>query len=641
MADLIWILEKEELGKIIDKLPGLSVFVRNHAEDDLEVLLTAYTSYLKDVGKYTFGIGANINLLRRKYKQIVLEANNNLERIGSHSEKDDQKIPVWEELMSLHEREHLNFLIHRLPILDSYLKENSQNSNLTEVIIRFEQLHEKSLKKDRSMKFAIDSVKRYFQDVMEKHKDALHYVSTEKRINDLELLTEFFYDAKDNFYKKNLSEVDCQPFLLRYISCMHPYIDAEIGGRYVKYKLYSTAFVFYSHVFQHILSSPNIYWNNSEAVYGCAAALEDIIKIYHDNYLLSNVEETDEMTISLVELCFLYASRVIYWDDKGTKKSNSDKNQKMPIRKQDRIRFYEMRTYLLTCFPYVFYNFGLSEFDISLMKYADLKDLHEITYKDGIVGSNSVYILQSREIEDEFIKNDSNINQAYEHGKELNNNVGWRLYCNYQNGKYCLDWDSIRYLLHLEGIGQEAQKVHIELKYKQDRNRIREYLRENGVKWFYHFTERGKLSSIKKEGGLLSYRQCLIRGIVMPKTQDMSKSRDIDAAFNLEDFVRVSFCRYLPKIEERKKEDKDLVLLRISTEVAELENTLFTDMEATQYNHKHGPTFEDLQKVNIAATQKSYCDTDDPDYWQYQSEVMIKGMIPIKYILNIDNPENL
>lgn len=641
MADFIWILEKEELGKIIDKLPGLSVFVRNHAEDDLEVLLTAYTSYLKDVGKYTFGIGANINLLRRKYKHIVLEANNNLERIGSHSEKDDQKIPAWEELMSVHEREHLNFLIHRLPILDNYLKKNSQNSNLTEVIIRFEKLHEKSLKIDRPMKYSIDSVKRYFQEVMEKHKDALHYVSTEKRINDLELLTEFFYDAKENFYKKNLSEVDCQPFLLRYISCMHPYIDAEIGGRYVKYKLYSTAFVFYSHVFQHILSSPNIYWNNSEAVYGCAAALEDIIKIYHDNYLSSNVEETDEMTISLVELCFLYASRVIYWDDKGTKKSNSDKNQKMPIRKQDRIRFYEMRTYLLTCFPYVFYNFGLSEFDISLMKYADLKDLHEITYKDGIVGSNSVYILQSREIEDEYIKNDSNINQAYEHGKELNNNVGWRLYCNYQNGKYCLDWDSIRYLLHLEGIGQEAQKVHIELKYKQDRNRIREYLRENGVKWFYHFTERGKLSSIKKEGGLLSYRQCLIRGIVMPKTQDMSKSRDIDAAFNLEDFVRVSFCRYLPKIEERKKEDKDLVLLRISTEVAELEDTLFTDMEATQYNHKHGPTFEDLQKVNIAATQKSYCDTDDPDYWQYQSEVMIKGMIPIKYILNIDNPENL
>ena len=616
MADLLWILEKDELGKIIDKLPGLSAFVRNHAKDDLEVLLTAYTSYLKNVEKYTFGIGANINLLRRRYDQIVLETNQNINGRNLHL----KNIPAWEELMSLHEREHLDSLIHRLPELDVFLKDYFQNSNLTEVITLFEEQHEVSLKKDRSQKFAICSVKRYFQEVMEKHKDALHYVSTEKQINDHELLTEFYYDAKDNFYKKNLSEVDCQSFLMRYISCMHPYIDAEIGERYIKYKIYSTAFVFYSHVFQFIFSSPNIYWNNSEAVYGCAETLEDIIKIYHNNCSQANAGETD---------------------DKGTIKNDSDKEGKMPIRKQDRIRFYEMRTYLLSNFPHVFHHLGLSEIDIALMKYADLNDLHEITYKAGIVGSNSVYNLQSREIEDEYIKDESKIRQAYSHGKDLSDNVGWRLYCNYTKGKYCLSWDSLRVLLHLEDINQGVQKVRHKLKYKQDRTRIREYLKENGIKWFYHFTERDKLSSIKREGGLLSYRQCLIRGIVMPNTQDMSKSRDIDAAFNLEDYVRVSFCRYLPKIEERKKEDKDLVLLRISTEVAELYDTLFTDMEATKEMHKHGPTFEDLQKVDIKATQKSHCDTSDPDFWQYQSEVMVKEIIPIQYILNIDNPENL
>ena len=637
MADLLWILEKDELGKIIDKLPGLSVFVRNHANDDLEVLLAAYTSYLKNVDKYTFGIGANINLLRRRYDQIVLETNQNINGRNLHL----KNIPAWEELMSLHEREHLDSLIHRLPELDVFLKGYFQNSNLTEVITLFEELHEVSLKKDRSLKFAICSVKRYFQEVMEKHKDALHYVSTEKQINDHELLTEFYYDAKDNFYKKNLSEVDCQSFLMRYISCMHPYIDAEIGERYIKYKIYSTAFVFYSHVFQFIFSSPNIYWNNSEAVYGCAETLEDIIKIYHNNCLQANAGETNEMVNSLVELCYLFASRVVYWNDKGTIKNDSDKEGKMPIRKQDRIRFYEMRTYLLSYFPHVFHHLGLSEIDIALMKYADLNDLHEITYKAGIVGSNSVYNLQSREIEDEYIKDESKIRQAYSHGKDLSDNVGWRLYCNYTKGKYCLSWDSLRVLLHLEDINQGVQKVRHKLKYKQDRTRIREYLKENGIKWFYHFTERDKLSSIKREGGLLSYRQCLIRGIVMPNTQDMSKSRDIDAAFNLEDYVRVSFCRYLPKIEERKKEDKDLVLLRISTEVAELYDTLFTDMEATKEMHKHGPTFEDLQKVDIKATQKSHCDTSDPDFWQYQSEVMVKEIIPIQYILNIDNPENL
>ena len=103
----------------------------------------------------------------------------------------------------------------------------------------------------------------------------------------------------------------------------------------------------------------------------------------------------------------------------------------------------------------------------------------------------------------------------------------------------------------------------------------------------------------------------------------------------------MSFCRYLPKIDERKIDDKDLVLLRISTEVAELEGTLFTDMEATRIEHKHGSSFDDLKKVNIEATQKPFCSSEDPDYWQYQSEIMVKEMIPIKYIQNIDNPENL
>ena len=162
MADLLWILEKDEMGKIVDKLPGLSVFVRNHAKDDLEVLLAAYTSYLKNVDKYTFGIGANINLLRRRYNQIVLETNQNINGRNLHL----KNIPAWEELMSLHEREHLDSLIHRLPELDVFLKDYFQNSNLTEVITLFEEQHEVSLKKDRSQKFAICSVKRYFQEVM-------------------------------------------------------------------------------------------------------------------------------------------------------------------------------------------------------------------------------------------------------------------------------------------------------------------------------------------------------------------------------------------------------------------------------------------------------------------------------------------
>ena len=142
--------------------------------------------------------------------------------------------------------------------------------------------------------------------------------------------------------------------------------------------------------------------------------------------------------------------------------------------------------------------------------------------------------------------------------------------------------------------------------YKANRKEIADYLRTNGVTCFYHFTERGRLSSIIKEGVILSYRQCLEQGVVMPRTSDVAKTRDIDASYELEDYARLSFCRYLPKIEERKLAGKDLVLLRIDVEVAELEDTRFSDIEATQAGFHHGPTLEDLKRVNIAAVKKNF-----------------------------------
>ena len=124
----------------------------------------------------------------------------------------------------------------------------------------------------------------------------------------------------------------------------------------------------------------------------------------------------------------------------------------------------------------------------------------------------------------------------------------------------------------------------------------------------------------------------------------MAKSRDIDAKKDLEDYARVSFCKRLPKLYERQAEspDADFVLLYISTEVACFEDTQFTDKEATLDIFNKGGELKDLQLVNIRSTQKEYIPLEnDPDYWQYQAEVLIKGCIPLQYIININNPEKL
>lgn len=176
---------------------------------------------------------------------------------------------------------------------------------------------------------------------------------------------------------------------------------------------------------------------------------------------------------------------------------------------------------------------------------------------------------------------------------------------------------------------------------KIDSDIIRNYLEANGIDFFYHFTERQRIQSIKKYGGLFSYKRCLDEGIVIPVQENMALSRDIDAKLGLEDYTRLSFSKSLPKIVERQKEGADLVMLKISTEVALFEETMFTDIEATHSSLKYGKNFEDLKRVNLKATSRKITDTQDPEYLQSQAEILVKGFIPSKYILNLDNPETI
>jgi hypothetical protein len=440
---------------------------------------------------------------------------------------------------------------------------------------------------------------------------------------------------------------------------MHPYIDAEIGNRYLKYGQYKVAFIFYTHVFRHIFSSPNLYWHNPEGIFGCASTIETIVNIYYDNVSVSEASVDNSRLAPIAELCYLLASRIVYWDDLSKLNDFLYVEEKLPIRKQDKIHFYSTRVFLLEKFPLVFRAIGLSESDIIYMLLADLYDLHQLAHEENLVGENSLYLQKvNKIITTHKVNEDDNIQRAYNIGKERCDNFAYSLYLKYTKGEYCLHWEDVRSLLpsqmssDIEGIPSYSpdnipyiltneREVNYETRFKKERKAIHDYLDSKGIKYFYHFTERNKLPSIIKQGGIISYKKCLDLGIVIPSTSDMSKSRDVDASFDLQDYVRVSYCRYLPKIAERKlDEDKDWVLLRISTEVAELEETMFTDMEATRKEHHHGAQYEDLLKVNIEATQRPVTELD-PEYWQNQAEVMIKERIPMKYILNITNPENL
>lgn len=48
--------------------------------------------------------------------------------------------------------------------------------------------------------------------------------------------------------------------------------------------------------------------------------------------------------------------------------------------------------------------------------------------------------------------------------------------------------------------------------------KISQILRDNGIRKLYHFTDRANLQSIIQHGGLYSWEDCAIKGIVIPRS---------------------------------------------------------------------------------------------------------------------------
>lgn len=173
---------------------------------------------------------------------------------------------------------------------------------------------------------------------------------------------------------------------------------------------------------------------------------------------------------------------------------------------------------------------------------------------------------------------------------------------------------------------------------KEDASQIERYLEDNGVRCFYHFTDRKNLESIRKNGGLYSWSYCEKNGISIPVPGGSSSSRSLDRRYHLEDYVRLSFCEDHPMAFRLQEEGADLVLLKINTDVATLKDTLFSDINATDNNHHHGGKLDDLKRVDIQATKQTYVSKESPFFKKHQAEVLVKTHIPLDSIINLDNP---
>ena len=202
-------------------------------------------------------------------------------------------------------------------------------------------------------------------------------------------------------------------------------------------------------------------------------------------------------------------------------------------------------------------------------------------------------------------------------------------------------YDKDKSMLHLLLYANPKKQNEIIIPQKSDWLQFREYLESCHIGCFFHFTDISNLKSIIDNGGLYSWKYCAENNINIPKAGGGNLSRELDTRYNLEDYIRLSFCADHPMTDRLKQSGYNLVLLLIKIDVAWFEETLFSDMNATDDLHHHGSLLEDLKKVDITAARDMYVEKTSPKFKKHQAEVLVKRFIPLKYIINIYSPKKI
>lgn len=657
-------LSEEQYSKLlrnIKKVPGFLEYLDRNDNENFEQLVLIYKSILETVSIVTPGIRTNMDLILHRYDLFQKEY------AETQPPQDDvlyniNKVltwkprPKWAVPMTVEEIDYLDHFIWQVDGLPEFLHDNIMAENLYDKVSQYQMVLNATGRNNPELNFTLETIKERFYLLMNDHEDAIHYVNHSHQIDDHAIIDQFVTEAKESFYRTNLGNEACDGFLRKYQSCSNPYIANEIFCKLFRANRIEESLRFADCSFQHIFSSPNIYWNNKEAVYGCANLLYMIIEAMGVRGVEEMLKSHNKVTRIAIKSLYLLLSRIIYWSDKETIVNDKYDDDLLPISIQHKIRAYRMRSQLIKYYPDVLLV-GIDKANHDMMELADLNSAQSMAFANKIVGEKSVFYQDADKVFNTCsLFKYGDIDKVSEIGFAQNDSLSMGIHEEYRRGDFALSQNEItEFLDSLNSIFKRLQinaekenvpipyliKDHYSPSYKTCRNEIMQYLIDNGIKCLYHFTDKDRLNSIIRHGGLYSYKRCLDEAVVMPIRTDMAASRDIDAEFGLEDYARLSFCRDLPKAEERKKAGAELVLLKISLEVATFEDTEFTDMEATLRQMRHGNSFEDLKKVNLQATQKPACLLSDIEYKQKQAEVLVKGFIPLKYVQNVNNVEKI
>lgn len=169
---------------------------------------------------------------------------------------------------------------------------------------------------------------------------------------------------------------------------------------------------------------------------------------------------------------------------------------------------------------------------------------------------------------------------------------------------------------------------------------VYDLLIENGIQTLYHFTDRANIKSIIENNGLYSWKACEQKGITISKPGGSDTSRSLDSYRGLENYVRLSFTRDHPMMYVAKKEGRisDPVILEIDLSAVNRYGTLYADRNATKNGVIIKEGYEGAKNIHFQTVKRTdYFNIDPAEKEFYQAEVLVKGMVPISCIKNIES----
>lgn len=175
--------------------------------------------------------------------------------------------------------------------------------------------------------------------------------------------------------------------------------------------------------------------------------------------------------------------------------------------------------------------------------------------------------------------------------------------------------------------------------YKPDFQDIFDELKRQQVNTLYHFTDKDNLRSIFENGGLLSNRDIVSKGI-KPHYSTSEESRMMDKRANLDDYVRVSFVRENPMMFLSKQAGRvnQPVIIQVDPHIMLRPEVYFSDRNALDHQAIIGQSAQYLKNINFDLLRRPYYDiaSNEGLKSKYQAEVMVRNRVGIEFFLNAD-----